>query len=161
MLPALMEHSQLLVITNAQLALQHALNAVELRTLAANAPPLTICQYPHVILVVLLNIPLLNQPPHLHASIVRKPTVRLVLHLLSRRPVPPVMMDTISLEVPARLAQTPNVLLVALMEKLVKHALLVMLSLNLAPAQPAQIVDALLALLLEPQHAHLARWVIS
>lgn len=98
-----------MVITNAQIALQHALNAVELRLLAVNAQPVTICQDPHVLVVTLVNTPLLNQPPHLHASVARKPTVRLVLHLPIPRPVPPVILDTISLEAPARLVHLPTV----------------------------------------------------
>lgn len=156
-----MEHSHLMVITHAQLAINHALNAVDLKPHALNAQPVPICRVAHVSLAALVNMPLLNQLPQEHASAARKPTVRLVLHLLTPRPVPSVQMDTISLEVPARLVQTPNAQLAAQMEKLVPFVLMVMPSLNLAPAHLVKTLDVLLALLLEPHNAQFARPVIG
>jgi len=92
-----------MVKTNAQLAINHALHAVELRPPVSHAQPVPICQDPHAQLVALANMLLLSQHPHLHVSVARKPTVRLVLHPLISKHVPLVVMDTISLQVPARL----------------------------------------------------------
>jgi len=63
----------------------------------------------HAQLVTLVNMPLLNQLPQVHASVVRKPTVKLVLHLLTSRHVPPALIVTISLQAPASLVQSPTV----------------------------------------------------
>jgi len=109
-LPALPEHSLLITRTNVPMnALKDALSALETRTLVLNALPATIYQDLHAKLVMLVNTPLLNPLPQDHASIARKPTVRLVPHLLTSRLVPPVTIFTISLEVPARLVPSPTV----------------------------------------------------
>jgi len=55
------------------------------------------------------DILLLNQLLQDNASVARKPTVKLVLHPLCLAPVPPVWIDTISVEAPARLVQIANV----------------------------------------------------
>jgi len=99
----LLEHSHLMVITNVQLAQQHAINAVELRTYALNAQPIPIYQEPHAYLVPLVYMHLLNQLTQLHASLVRNSTVKPVLHLSPPRPVPPVTINIISPQAPARL----------------------------------------------------------
>jgi len=59
--------------------------------------------------VGLVNILLLNRPLQDNASLVRKPTVKLVLHPLCPAPVPLVWIDTISVEATARLVQIANV----------------------------------------------------
>jgi len=100
---ALMEHSLLMVTTNAQPAINHALHAVEPRPPVSHAQPVPICQDPHAQLVTLENMPLLSQLPYLHVSVARKPTVSFVLHLLIPIHVPLVTIDTISLQEPARL----------------------------------------------------------
>jgi len=92
-----------MVITNAQPAINPALHAVELRPPVSHAQPVPICQDPHAQLVALANMPLLSQFPHLHVSVARKPTVRLVLHPRCPALVPLVTMDTILLQAPARL----------------------------------------------------------
>jgi len=107
---ALMENSHLLVRINAQMtAIQDVINVLEIRTHVLNALPATICQDPHVPLVDLVNILLLSQLPEDHVSIVRKPTVKLVLPLTPPRPVLSVWIRSISLTVPARLVPIVNV----------------------------------------------------
>lgn len=109
-LPALLEHSLLITRTNVLAnALKDALSVLETRTHALNALPATIYQDLHAKLVMLVNMPPLSQLPQDHALVARKPTVKLVPPLLTSRLVPPVTINTIFLQAPARLVQLATV----------------------------------------------------
>jgi len=74
---ARLELIQLKAITNAHLVVMDVLLAVEL-LLVALAQPITICQEAHASLVVMVNMPLLNQA-QMCAQLVVMKTVKLVV----------------------------------------------------------------------------------
>jgi len=78
-----MENTRLMARMFAQLALPDALNAIML-VFVLLARPITICQEAHAQLVTLAPMHLLNQPNHLHASLVRMKNVSIVA-----QPTPP------------------------------------------------------------------------
>jgi len=123
-----MEHTQLIAKISAQAAPLDAVNAKLMVPLVLLARPISIYQDPHAHPVPLVTMRLLNQLIPLHALLVRMKAVLLVVQVTPQESVPSVMKANSPLQVFARIAQIPNVLLVLDLE--LENVLLVKLAIT-------------------------------